>query len=91
MKKIGILLKRLILIFIAVYAIITFFNQQKILNTYASSSQELDKQIAEANEYKEELDEIHNNVNSEEYIEEMAREKLDMYLPNERVYISNQQ
>ena len=22
-----------------------------------------------------------------EYIEEMAREKLDMYLPNERVYI----
>ena len=27
------------------------------------------------------------NVNSPEYIEEVAREKLDMYLPNERVYI----
>ena len=27
------------------------------------------------------------NVNSTEYIEEVAREKLDMYLPNERVYI----
>ena len=27
------------------------------------------------------------NINSEEYIEEVAREKLDMYLPNERVYI----
>jgi len=27
------------------------------------------------------------NVDSTEYIEEMAREKLDMYLPNERVYV----
>ena len=27
------------------------------------------------------------NINSPEYIEEIAREKLNMYLPNERVYI----
>ena len=27
------------------------------------------------------------NINSKEYIEEVAREKLDMYLPNEKVYI----
>ena len=28
-----------------------------------------------------------NNVNSTNYIEEMARDNMDMYLPNERVYI----
>ena len=27
------------------------------------------------------------NINSLEYIEKIAREKLDMYLPNEKVYI----
>lgn len=90
MKKIGNLLKKIIFICIAVYAIITFFNQQKILNTYAASNSELDKQLAEANEYKEELNKIKENVNSEEYIEDVAREKLDMYLPNERVYIINE-
>lgn len=27
-----------------------------------------------------------DNINSPEYIEQVAREKLDMYLPNERIY-----
>ena len=35
----------------------------------------------------EELVSTKDNVNSKEFIEQMAREKLDMYLPNERVYI----
>ena len=38
-------------------------------------------------EKKEELLVTQENVNSEEYIEKIAREKLDMYLPNETVYI----
>lgn len=91
MKKIGRLLKKLVLIVIAIYAIITFFNQGKILNTYAANSNSLDKQIAEATERQEELYTIKKNANSEEYIEAMAREKLDMYLPNERIYINNEQ
>ena len=36
---------------------------------------------------KKELQKTKENVNSTEYIEEVAREKLVMYLPNERVYI----
>ena len=78
------------LIGLIIYAIITFINQQKILNTYATNEEELDEQIAEATEYQEELNETKENVNSEEYIEEMAREKLDMYKSNERVYISSE-
>lgn len=91
MRKIGGLLKKLVLIIIAVYSIITFFNQGKILKTYAANSNSLDEQIAEAIEKQEELNTIKKNANSEEYIEEMAREKLDMYLPNERIYINNEQ
>lgn len=82
------LIKRLIIVCIIIYAVITFFNQQKILNTYASNDAELDKKLVQAQEYQEELNKIKNNVNSNEYIEEVAREKLDMYLPNERVYLN---
>ena len=33
------------------------------------------------------LNQQKDNVNSLDFIEEMAREKLDMYHPNERVYV----
>ena len=36
---------------------------------------------------KEELLATQENVNSEEYIEKIAREKLEMYYPNETVFI----
>ena len=88
MKKIVKYLKRLVLIVICIYAIVTFFNQQKILNTYASNNEVLDNQIEEASRHNQELNKIKKNASSDEYIEELAREKLDMYLPNERVYIN---
>lgn len=84
------LLKKVILIALIIYAIITFIKQQKTLNSYASQTKDLNEQIAEATEYQEELTEEKENVNSQEYIEEIARDKLDMYLPNERVYIDNE-
>ena len=90
MKKIVKYLKRLVLIVICIYAIVTFFNQQKILNTYATNNEVLDKQIEEASKHNQELNKIKENASSDEYIEELAREKLDMYLPNERVYINNE-
>ena len=90
MRKLGNLVKKLILIAIGIYAITTFFNQQNILNTYATNIEELTNQIAEAKEQNEKLKDKKQNVNSEQYIEEMAREKLDMYLPNERVYVDGE-
>ena len=33
---------------------------------------------------------IYNIKDKLEYIEEVAREKLDMYLPNERVYVNQE-
>ena len=45
------------------------------------------EEIEKAQEENQKLNETKNNINSNEYIEQIAREKLDMYLPNERVYI----
>lgn len=81
------LLKRILILIIAVYAVFTLVNQQKILNEYGKNSEELNTQIAEAKEKKEELTEQKDNVNSLEFIEQTAREKLDMYYPNEKVYV----
>ena len=84
------LLKKIIFIAILIYAIITVIKQQKILNTYAVQSANLDTQIAEAKEIQQQLNQEKENVNSSEYIEGVAREKLDMYLPNERVYVDSE-
>ena len=79
--------KKLFIIGIAIYVLYIFANQQKTLNSYKTAQQYYEEQISEKIAYKETLYSTKNNINSEEYIEEAAREKLDMYLPNERVYI----
>ena len=81
------LLKRILILIIAVYAVFTLVNQQKTLNEYGKNSEELNTQIAEAKEKKEKLTEQKDNVNSLEFIEQTAREKLDLYYPNEKVYV----
>lgn len=90
MKNKSALFKKIVFIAILIYAIITFIKQQKILNTYETQAESLETQIAEATEYQKELNEEKENVNSSEYIEAIARDKLDMYLPNERVYVDNE-
>ena len=90
MKNKNKLLKKLVFIAILIYAIITFIKQQKILNAYDEQENNLKTQISEAKEYQDKLNEEKANVNSPEYIEAIAREKLDMYLPNERVYVDGE-
>ena len=82
------LLKRLIILLIAIYVIFTLVNQQKTLNQYSRNSEELNTKIADAEEEKEELTKQKDNVDSLEFIEKTARDMLDMYYPNERVYIN---
>lgn len=81
------LFKRIILLLLIVYAIYILAVQQKMLNTYATEKQQYINEIQEANEEKEELNKSLEGLNSTEYIEDIARNKLDMYLPNERIYI----
>ena len=71
----------LLLILVIIYFIFTFINQQSKLNSHNKDISYYSTQIEELEEEREEL------VGSEEYIEKIAREKLDMYLPNETVYV----
>ena len=75
------------LIAFIIYFAFTFINQQKLLDSYATETNQYSNQIAEAKETQSKLNETLSNINSTNYIEQMAREKLDMYLPNERVYV----
>lgn len=87
MKKNKKIYKRLLILGISIYVIFTLVNQQKTLNQYIETSNELTSQIEEQKEYKEELAKKKDDVTSLDYIEQTAREKLDMYYPNERVYV----
>ena len=86
MKKNKKLHIRLLIFFVIIYVTIVLVNQQKILNNYSKNSRDLSSQIKDQTEYKEKLAETKESISSLDYIEEVAREKLDMYLPNERVY-----
>ena len=87
MKKNHKIYKRLLILAIGIYVIFTLVNQQKTLNQYTTNSKELQAQINEQKEYKEQLAKKKNDVTSLDYVEQTAREKLDMYFPNERVYL----
>jgi cell division protein FtsL len=80
-------LNKIILLIVLIYAVCHFITGAKKLDSYNAEKAYYEDQIASLNEEKEELIETKENMNSPEYIEEIAREKLDMYLPNERVYI----
>lgn len=81
------LYKRLLIILVLAYAVFTIANQQKVLNQYRENGKELASKIEDQQTYNDELVAKKDNVNSKEFIEQMAREKLDMYYPNEKIYI----
>ncbi|MDO5555088.1 MAG: septum formation initiator family protein [Clostridia bacterium] len=82
--------KKLLIFGVLLYIMYIFIGQQTTLSSYKNTqkyySEQLNKQLA----YQKSLYETKSNINSKEYIEEVAREKLDMYLPNERVYIDKE-
>ena len=87
MKKSRKLYRNLIILAIGIYVIFTLISQQNTLNQYSQNAKDLSQKIEEEKEIKEELAKKKDDVNSLDFIEQMAREKLDMYYPNERVYV----
>lgn len=86
MKK-KIKINRLIIIAVIGYFVYVCLMQQQTMDSYDKEATEYQNQIVEAQAENEKLQYIKSNIDSTEYIEEVAREKLGMYLPNERVYI----
>lgn len=81
--------KNIAVIAFIIYAMTTFINQEKVLSSYKEQEIEVANQIEEAKEYQEELNINKENANSLEYIEKVAREKLNMYYPNEKIYVDS--
>ena len=79
---------RIIIAVIVIYTIVYFINQQKKLDKYKTEQAYYQTQINELKSEREDLKKEQETINSPEYIEEQARDKIDMYYPNERVYIA---
>ena len=78
---------RIIIIGIIIYVLYAIISRQQILNSYKKEEQNYLDLIAQEQQRNSELLDAKNNIDSPEFIEEIARDKLGMYLPNERVYI----
>ena len=64
-----------------------FIMHHQMLDTYADDKKSLNNQIEAATIKQQELKDELNSINSLNTIESIARDTLDMYFPNERVYI----
>ena len=80
-------LNRIIIIGIIIYVLYVIISRQQVLSTYKKEEKNYLNLIAQEQQRNAELLEEKSNINSTEFIEESARDKLGMYLPNERVYI----
>ena len=91
MKKGKLLRNAFVIAFIA--WIVMLVKQQISITQYKEEINVLSSKIEvaedELNQNKENLKQEQINVDSAEYIEKLAREKLGMYLPNERVYVDS--
>ncbi len=71
----------------AVYFLCTVVTQQSTLSRKNDEITALNEQIEAADRETDRLQEEYDSVSDPEYLERMAREKLGLVLPNERVYI----
>lgn len=81
---------KIIVAIVLLYTVIIFTTQMKKLRSYENQKNYYNAQISELKDEQGELLKEQENINSPEYIQEQARKKLDMYYPNERVYIAQQ-
>lgn len=77
----------LIMFSLMTYATITIVKQEIAIRKYEKEKQSYMEQIALAKEKNEEYKRYSEYVNTDEYIEKVAREKLRMLLPEEKIYI----
>ncbi len=76
-------LKNLVLAFLAVVAIVQFANQRVTMDRIGREQQEQLRVLEEVKEENLRLQEEVQNLNSSEYIEQQARERLQMVRPDE--------
>ena len=75
-----------VLIILAAVMIIQTYNQSQIYNTYKERDQELQEMSEAESERTNEIEELKEKVNTDEYIEEIAIEKLGLVPKDEIIF-----
>jgi cell division protein FtsL len=76
-----------ILLAIFIYLSYIFINQQRLLYAKNIELSKIENKIAEEEKLNEELNKEKEMIQSDEYMEKIAREKLGMVKKDERVYV----
>ncbi len=81
------LLKAGAVLFVCIYVTCIFVNQQINLSKCDAIEKEYNQKIAEAQRETQRLQDELEQTGTDEYIERVAREKLDYVKSNERVFV----
>lgn len=79
----------LIVIAFAVYFVYTIISQQVTINQKSKEIETLQSKVDAAAEESKRLEQEIESLNDPEYLERIAREKLGLVRPNERVFIDS--
>lgn len=77
----------ILLLVLLIFMITRLISQQKTLSQQEKDMKYYLAQKLQLEEENKELKNKFEKIDSEEYIESIAREKLNMYYPNERLYL----
>lgn len=88
MKAAKINFKRLLMTGFIIYAIVTLINQQVVIGRLTAVQKEKIQKIESIKLENKKLVEMIENAAKDENIEKMAREKLGLVKPGEKVYIN---
>ena len=76
----------LVLVFAVASAVAIYFEQETQMDRLLANRLTLESQLADARTQKDELEDMQNIVDTDEYIERIAREQLGMVRPNEIIF-----
>ena len=81
------LLKTILITAVLMYTGLTIFKQEVAFNRYDSEIEKYERLIEEEELKNEQLISTRKKISSKEYVEEIAREKLGLVMPNEIVFV----
>ena len=84
-KKVG-LLGRILLILLLAYMIYSLINVRQEISTAKAEVEILTEQLAEQEQYNTELSNAIENRDNPDFVEDIAREKLGLVSPHDRVF-----
>lgn len=81
------LLRTIAITALLMYSVLTVFKQEAAFNKYDDEIERYERLIEQEALKNEQLVNTKAKISSKEYVEEMAREKLGLVMPNEIVFV----